>query len=70
MSKAGYNVVGLDYVNDHIEYLSRRVTLLTGDVIATGTPAGLGSPRGLFLNQGDKVTIEIESTGRLTNTFV
>jgi 2-keto-4-pentenoate hydratase/2-oxohepta-3-ene-1,7-dioic acid hydratase in catechol pathway len=36
-----------------IEYLSRRFTLFPGDVIATGTPSGVGRPRGIFLKPGD-----------------
>ncbi len=53
-----------------IEYLSRAFTLRPGDVIATGTPDGVGvfrSPR-VFLKDGDTVTIEIEGLGRLTNS--
>jgi 2-keto-4-pentenoate hydratase/2-oxohepta-3-ene-1,7-dioic acid hydratase in catechol pathway len=36
-------------------------------VITTGTPAGVGAPRGEFLRPGDVVTVEIESLGRLSN---
>ena len=50
-----------------IEYLSRRMTLLPGDVIATGTPAGVGRPRGIFLKPGDKVRIELDCVGALEN---
>jgi 2-keto-4-pentenoate hydratase/2-oxohepta-3-ene-1,7-dioic acid hydratase in catechol pathway len=50
-----------------IEYLSRRVTLLPGDVIATGTPSGVGRPRGIFLKPGDKVRIDISGVGTLEN---
>jgi len=46
-----------------IEYLSDFMTLLPGDMILTGTPEGI-SP----INPGDKVEIEIENIGRLTNT--
>lgn len=46
---------------------SSLVTLEPGDVITTGTPAGVGAPRGEFLRPGDVVTVEIESLGRLTN---
>jgi 2-keto-4-pentenoate hydratase/2-oxohepta-3-ene-1,7-dioic acid hydratase in catechol pathway len=53
-----------------IEYLSRRVTLLPGDVIATGTPSGVGRPRGIFLKPGDKVQIEISGIGVLENPVV
>ena len=53
-------------VYEQIEWLSRQITLLPGDVIATGTPAGVGMPRGEFLAPGDVVRIEIESCGELT----
>ena len=53
-----------------IETLSAGLTLLPGDVIATGTPAGVGigftPPR--FLSRGDEVAIEITGLGRLTNS--
>jgi 2-keto-4-pentenoate hydratase/2-oxohepta-3-ene-1,7-dioic acid hydratase in catechol pathway len=53
-----------------ISYLSRSFTLEPGDVIATGTPGGVGvfrdPPR--FLGEGDRVTVEIEGIGRLENT--
>lgn len=52
-----------------IETLSAGITLYPGDVIATGTPAGVGAgfkpPR--FLKAGDEVAIEIEGIGRLSN---
>ena len=50
-----------------IEYLSRRMTLLPGDVIATGTPSGVGRPRGIFLKAGDKVRVELDCVGVLEN---
>ncbi len=52
-----------------ISTLSSGMTLEPGDIIATGTPAGVGKgfkpPR--FLRKGDKVEVEIESIGILTN---
>jgi len=52
-----------------IAYLSRDMTLEPGDVIATGTPAGIGlakqPPR--FLSSGDVVTVEIDRIGSITN---
>ena len=54
-------------VPELIEYLSRRMTLLPGDVIATGTPAGVGRPQGTFLKPGDRVRIEISGIGVLEN---
>jgi 2-keto-4-pentenoate hydratase/2-oxohepta-3-ene-1,7-dioic acid hydratase in catechol pathway len=57
-------------IAEQIAYLSRHVTLQPGDVIATGTPAGVGMPRGEFLKVGDDVKIEIEGLGTLTNRMV
>jgi 2-keto-4-pentenoate hydratase/2-oxohepta-3-ene-1,7-dioic acid hydratase in catechol pathway len=51
-----------------VSYLSRQTTLEPGDVIATGTPAGVGHKQGLFLRSGDEVRIEIEGIGALVNT--
>jgi 2-keto-4-pentenoate hydratase/2-oxohepta-3-ene-1,7-dioic acid hydratase in catechol pathway len=52
-----------------IETISAGLTLIPGDVIATGTPAGVGigfdPPR--FLQRGDEIVVEIEGIGRLTN---
>ena len=55
---------------EQIAYLSRHFTLNPGDVIATGTPAGVGMPRGEFLKAGDEVKIEIAGCGTLVNTMV
>lgn len=49
---------------------SRVLTLEPGDVILTGTPAGVGMPHGTFLKTGDVVVTEIEGIGRMTNTMV
>lgn len=46
---------------------SRLLTLEPGDVILTGTPAGVGAGRGTFLAPGDVVEVEIEGIGRLSN---
>lgn len=55
-----------------IEFLSGSTTLLPGTVILTGTPHGVGVAREpkLFLKAGDKVTVEIERIGELTNPVV
>jgi len=58
----------IDSVVNLIEYLSRIVTLEPGDIIATGTPSGVGFPKGEKLKDGDIVEIEIEKIGRLKNT--
>jgi len=56
-------------IAEQIAYLSRHFALQPGDVIATGTPAGVGMPRGEFLKVGDEVKIEIGGCGVLTNTM-
>lgn len=55
-----------------IDWLSRGMTLLPGDVIATGTPAGVGFARTPpeFLRPGDVVECEVEHIGVLRNTVV
>jgi 2-keto-4-pentenoate hydratase/2-oxohepta-3-ene-1,7-dioic acid hydratase in catechol pathway len=52
-----------------IEYLSQAFTLLPGDVIATGTPHGVGAFRQppIWLKQGDVVTVKIDGLGALSN---
>jgi acylpyruvate hydrolase len=50
-----------------VEWLSRTMTLLPGDIIATGTPAGVGAAQGRFLRDGDTVEIEIDGLGTLVN---
>jgi len=50
-----------------VAWLSRTMTLLPGDIIATGTPAGVGAARGRFLRDGDTVEIEIDGLGTLVN---
>ena len=52
-----------------IAHVTRAITLEPGDLIATGTPAGVGAFRDppVFLQPGDEVTIEIERLGALTN---
>jgi len=57
-------------VNEQVEYLSRHFTLRAGDVISTGTPSGVGRPRGLFLKPGDVVRMEIEGIGEMTNPVI
>jgi 2-keto-4-pentenoate hydratase/2-oxohepta-3-ene-1,7-dioic acid hydratase in catechol pathway len=52
---------------DLIAWLSRTITLLPGDIIATGTPAGVGAAQGRFLRDGDSVEVEIDGLGTLIN---
>jgi len=51
---------------EQIEQLSSAITLLPGDIILTGTPAGVGAGRGEFLKAGDEVKLWIEKIGELT----
>lgn len=59
-------------VDQLIEILSGVMTLKPGDVIATGTPAGIGWARtpSIFMKQGDVCEVEIEGLGILRNTVV
>jgi 2-keto-4-pentenoate hydratase/2-oxohepta-3-ene-1,7-dioic acid hydratase in catechol pathway len=56
-------------VAELIAYVSRGITLEPGDLLVTGTPAGVGFTRTppIFLRPGDEVTVEIEGIGALTN---
>jgi 2-keto-4-pentenoate hydratase/2-oxohepta-3-ene-1,7-dioic acid hydratase in catechol pathway len=54
-------------VAEQISHLSEKLTLRPGDVILTGTPAGVGTPRGEFLKPGDDVRVTIEGIGELAN---
>ncbi len=55
-----------------VSYISRHVTLEPGDLIATGTPAGVGVFRDppVFLEPGDRVRCEIEGIGMVENPIV
>ncbi|HXB16245.1 MAG TPA: fumarylacetoacetate hydrolase family protein [Solirubrobacteraceae bacterium] len=50
-----------------VAWLSRTMTLLPGDIVATGTPAGVGAAKGLFLRDGNVVDVELEGVGTLSN---
>jgi len=54
-----------------ISKISKVMTLEKGDIISTGTPAGvmLNKPNAVFLKNGDKVEMEIEGLGTLNNTI-
>lgn len=59
-------------IGRQIEYLSTAFTLEPGDVIITGTPAGVGvlmNPQ-VFLKEGDVVRVEVEGLGHLEHTVV
>ena len=49
-------------IDEIVSYVSRMMTLLPGDVIATGTPPGVGP-----VKRGDKVEIKIQKIGTLSN---
>jgi acylpyruvate hydrolase len=55
-----------------VQYISTIVTLNPGDVIATGTPGGVGHARkpARYLQAGDVLVTEVEGIGRLENTVV
>lgn len=55
-----------------LRYISQVMTLLPGDLIATGTPNGVGVFRNppVFLQDGDEITVEIDGIGALTNNVV
>jgi len=56
-------------VFDLVSYVSHQMTLMPGDLIATGTPSGVGVFRDppVFLKPGDRVRIEIDGIGALEN---
>lgn len=54
-------------VAETVAWLSQFVTLQPGDLIATGTPSGVGSTTGTFLKAGDVVEVDISGVGTLRN---
>ena len=57
-------------IAEQISYLSNILTLEPGDVIASGTPDGVGMGRGIFLKPGDIMVASIDGIGTLTNPVV
>jgi 2,4-diketo-3-deoxy-L-fuconate hydrolase len=53
-----------------IEFISQMCTLEPGDIISTGTPAGVGNTTGTYLHAGDKVEAWIEQIGTLHSPVV
>ncbi|NDA48010.1 MAG: fumarylacetoacetate hydrolase family protein, partial [Alphaproteobacteria bacterium] len=55
-----------------IAYLSTIVQLRPGDIISTGSPAGVGQGRKppLWMKAGDRITVEVSGIGRLSNPIV
>jgi len=54
-------------VPDLISWLSAGIRLQPGDIIATGTPAGVGGVQGIFLRAGSTVQVEVDGLGTVTN---
>jgi 2-keto-4-pentenoate hydratase/2-oxohepta-3-ene-1,7-dioic acid hydratase in catechol pathway len=54
-------------VAETVAWLSRTLTLIPGDIIATGTPSGVGASRNSFLKAGDTVEIEVDGLGAVVN---
>jgi 2-keto-4-pentenoate hydratase/2-oxohepta-3-ene-1,7-dioic acid hydratase in catechol pathway len=59
-------------VAELVAFISQAITLEPGDLIATGTPAGVGIFRDppILLQPGDEITIEIDGVGTLTNPVI
>ena len=57
-------------IAEQIAYLSGILTLRPGDLIATGTPTGVGMGRGVYLKHGDRMTATIEKIGSIRNWVV
>jgi 2-keto-4-pentenoate hydratase/2-oxohepta-3-ene-1,7-dioic acid hydratase in catechol pathway len=59
-------------VPELISYISNSITLLAGDIVATGTPSGVGVFREppVFLEPGDRVRCEVEGIGSVENPVV
>jgi 2-keto-4-pentenoate hydratase/2-oxohepta-3-ene-1,7-dioic acid hydratase in catechol pathway len=55
---------------EQIAHLASRITLHPGDIILTGTPAGVGAETGERLAKGDRVRVQIEKIGQLTTYIV
>jgi 2-keto-4-pentenoate hydratase/2-oxohepta-3-ene-1,7-dioic acid hydratase in catechol pathway len=56
-------------VAEQIARASEIMTLDPGDLLLTGTPAGVGAPKGAYLKVGDHIEAEIEQIGRLSVTI-
>jgi 2-keto-4-pentenoate hydratase/2-oxohepta-3-ene-1,7-dioic acid hydratase in catechol pathway len=57
-------------IYDQIAYLTEVMTLEPGDLIATGTPAGVGIAGNRFMKEGDVVRVSIDGLGAIENRFV
>ncbi len=56
-------------IPDLIIYISRLVELRPGDIILTGTPAGVGKARGRYPAAGDEIAIEATGIAPLVNSY-
>ena len=58
-------------VDELMSFVSQSLTLMPGDIISTGTPAGVGVHRNpqVLLKDGDVVEVAIGKIGMLKNTF-
>jgi 2-keto-4-pentenoate hydratase/2-oxohepta-3-ene-1,7-dioic acid hydratase in catechol pathway len=58
-------------VAELLAIITETIALQPGDIVATGTPAGIGARRTppLFLVDGDVVEVEIEAVGTIRNTM-
>ena len=65
LRQSGRTSLMVNSVTDLVQFVSSVMTLLPGDVILTGTPAGVGP-----LEHDDEVTVSIEGVGSLTNRVV
>lgn len=54
-------------ISEIVAAVSQRIPLAPGDLICTGTPAGVALATGRYLQAGDVVTVEVEGLGTLTN---
>jgi acylpyruvate hydrolase len=54
-------------VAETVAWLSRTMTLLPGDIIATGTPSGVGASRNSFLEAGDTIEVEVDGLGAVVS---
>jgi acylpyruvate hydrolase len=68
--QAGNTAEQIFTVAEVVAWLSRTMTLVPGDIIATGTPAGIGAARRSYLSAGDTVAVEVQGLGVVTNPVV
>jgi acylpyruvate hydrolase len=68
--QAGNTADQIFTVAEVVAWLSRTMTLVPGDIIATGTPAGIGAARRSYLSAGDTVAVGVEGLGAVTNPIV